>query len=50
MDVGRKVRCVPDHKLLVAALSKPTDAMSARQQRQLSTISQYVSSIVHIDI
>lgn len=47
--VGRKVKVVTDHKPLVAALNKQTDAVSGHQQRQLSFISQYITEIDHID-
>lgn len=47
--VGRNTRVLTDHKPLVSALLKTNDPISGRQQRQLSFISQYVSSIAHID-
>lgn len=47
--VGRKVRIVTDHKPLITALHKQTDAMSVCQQRQLGLILQFVDKIEHMD-
>lgn len=45
---GRQFHVLTDHKPLVGALNKTTDAVSARQQRQLSFISEYTSDIRHV--
>jgi cleavage and polyadenylation specificity factor subunit 1 len=45
---GQDVLLLTDHKPLVAAFFSPNTAKSDRQQRQLSVISEYVSSMEHI--
>ena len=45
---GRVFHVVTDHKPLTFAMLKMADAWSARQQRQLSFISEYTTDIRHI--
>lgn len=45
---GRQFVIYTDHKPLVYAMSKATDLWSARQQRQLSAISEFSTDIRHI--
>jgi len=45
---GRLVTVLRDHKLLTFALYRLSDAWSARQQRQLSYVAEYVSDINHV--
>lgn len=45
---GRIFHVLTDHKPLVGALKKKTDAVSARQQRQLSFISEFTSDLRHV--
>ena len=37
-----------DHKPLTFALSRVSDAWSARQQRQLSYVAEFTANIVHL--
>ena len=45
---GRQFSLFTDHKPLIFALNKVSDAWSARQQRQLSAISEYTMDIRHV--
>lgn len=45
---GRQFSLFTDHKPLTFALSKRSDAWSARQQRQLSAISEFTVDIRHV--
>jgi len=45
---GRHVRVLSDHKPLCFALHRISDSWSARQQRQLSYISEFTSEIEHV--
>lgn len=45
---GRQFTIYTDHKPLAYAMSKTTEAWSARQQRQLSSISEFSTDIKHI--
>jgi hypothetical protein len=45
---GRELRVLSDHKPLAGALHRVGDAWSARQQRQLSFIGEYVTHIEHV--
>jgi hypothetical protein len=44
---GRQLTLYTDHNPLTAALSKVSDAWSARQQRQLSAISEFTTDLCH---
>jgi len=45
---GRPFTLLTDHKPLTFALSRLSDAWSARQQRQLSYVAEYTSDIQHV--
>jgi len=45
---GCKVTAFTDHKPLVGAIKNPKPRSSDRQERQLCTINEYVSDIVHV--
>ena len=45
---GRKFTIWTDHKPITFALSKISDSLTARQQRQLSYIAEFTSSIIHV--
>lgn len=45
---GRKLVIYTDHKPLVSALHKNTDLLSARQQRQMSFISEFTCDLRHV--
>jgi hypothetical protein len=45
---GRQFTLYTDHKPLTAALSKVSDAWSARQQRQLNAISEFTTDLSHV--
>lgn len=45
---GRDLRLFTDHKPLIFSFSKTSDPISARQQRQLSMISEYTTDIRHV--
>lgn len=45
---GRQFTIYTDHKPLVHAMSKATEVWSARQQRQLSTISEFTTDMRHV--
>jgi len=44
---GRKFRHITDHKPLVAAMQRTTPPWSARQQRHLSFLSEFISDLRH---
>jgi len=46
---GQEVHVFTDHKPLVAAFYSPNPSKSDRQQRHLSLISEYISTIEHIN-
>ena len=45
---GRQFHILTDHKPLVGAIAKTTDAISGRQQRQLSFIAEFTSDVRHL--
>lgn len=45
---GRKFTAYTDHKPLVQAISKSTEPWSARQQRQLSYVSEFTTDVQHV--
>ena len=45
---GREFTIFTDHKPIVQALHKATDALTAKQQRQLAFIAEYTSDLRHI--
>jgi cleavage and polyadenylation specificity factor subunit 1 len=45
---GRSFHILTDHKPLIFALHRMTDAWSARQQRHLSYVAEYTSDIRHV--
>lgn len=45
---GRDLRLFTDHKPLIYAFAKTSDPISARQQRQLSVISEFTTDIRHV--
>ena len=45
---GRSFTLYTDHKPLVAAMSKTTDPLTPRQQRQLAYVSEFTTAILHV--